>query len=220
MNLIAPENQRVRRTQDERRASSEEALVRAAIDVMKEKGVAGLTLAEVALVAGVSKGLVVHMYGNKQALQLAALSRMRSDFSSRYGAMESDELGVDLIRRYVRGIFAGLENNETNARLFSALLSEALFHDRAFAEGVAAMHDATKQLIQDCLAQEQRNGKRLASHDLDALATFILSWVRGAVQIYCLNEAGGKKTVNLDSMLVLIDQALDTLVVDPHASAV
>ena len=218
MTQIAPEP-RERRTQEERRAASEHALVSAAISVMKVKGVAGLTLAEVASQAGVSKGLVVHLYGNKQGLQLAALARLRNNFSKRFGAMEDEAPSIELIRRYVRGIFVGLENRDSNSRLFSALLSEALFQDQAFAEGVAALHNATTQFVLACLEQEQRSGKILASDDLEALATFIVSWVRGIIQIFCINEAAGANTMNLKSMLSLMDQTLNTMIVSPDAGA-
>ena len=112
-----------RRTQEERRASSETALIQAAIDVMKVKGVAGLTLAEVATVAGVSKGLVVHLYANKQGLQLAALARLRRDFSRRFDTQNAQASGIERIRRYLHGIFTGLAKKDSSSRLFSALLS-------------------------------------------------------------------------------------------------
>ncbi|WP_157667682.1 TetR/AcrR family transcriptional regulator [Comamonas serinivorans] len=209
----------LRRTQEERRATSEEALVQAAIEVMKAKGVAGLTLAEVASVAGVSKGLVVHLYANKQGLQLAALARLRMDFTRRFGTQDPHAPGIERIRRYVHGIFVGLAHKDSSSRLFSALLSEALFQDRAFAEGVAAMNNATKQFVRECLEEEQSQGKRLASSDLDALATFIMSWVRGVIQMHCINEVAGAAPVDRDAMLALIDQTLAALIDGPAPEA-
>jgi AcrR family transcriptional regulator len=206
---------RVRRTQEERRASSQRALKEAAVQIMKVKGVAGLTLAEVAAVAGVSKGLVVHLYGNKQGLQLAALSHLRKEFTRRFMAAEAETRGLALLRGFVRRYISGLDRPNSNTRLFSALLSEAIYQDAEFAAVVAAMNQSTIQFVRDCLAYECEQGVRFIDADLDKLATYIVASVRGIAQLYSINEAATASPIDASAMGQLCEAMLDRLVQAP-----
>jgi len=63
---------RPRRTQEERSGETRERLLRAAIDVLTDRGFGGFTMSEVATRAGVSNGALVHHYRSKGSLVIAA----------------------------------------------------------------------------------------------------------------------------------------------------
>ena len=63
---------RPRRTQEERSGETRERLLSAAVDVLIDRGFGGFTMAEVAGRAGVSNGALVHHYGSKGELVIAA----------------------------------------------------------------------------------------------------------------------------------------------------
>ncbi|MGI4812777.1 MAG: TetR/AcrR family transcriptional regulator [Janthinobacterium lividum] len=68
-----------RRTQAERTRLTQEKLVRGAIDLLKKKRYAGFRIAEVAELAGVSKGAQTHHFASKDALVLQALEQIYQD---------------------------------------------------------------------------------------------------------------------------------------------
>jgi len=63
---------RPRRTQEERSGETRERLLRAAVDVLSDRGFGGFTMSEVAGRAGVSNGALVHHYPSKGLLVIAA----------------------------------------------------------------------------------------------------------------------------------------------------
>ena len=78
----------VRRTQTERTREARTRLLGATIDVLVNRGYAGLTTKEVALRAGFSSGALVHHYGTKAELVIAATDAVYAD-ATKHG----EELG-------------------------------------------------------------------------------------------------------------------------------
>lgn len=64
-----------RRTQEERREATRDAIVTAAMALIAERGVEAATLADVAERAGLSKGALTHHFDGKESLVDAALER-------------------------------------------------------------------------------------------------------------------------------------------------
>ena len=81
---------KVVRTQKERRAASEAALLDAAEELFAEQGVAGTTLAEIGLRAGYSRGLGAFSFGTKARLVERVAQRARSRFLSEAQAQQSN----------------------------------------------------------------------------------------------------------------------------------
>lgn len=209
---MAPETApaKPRRTQVERRSSSEQALVAAALEVIKARGVAGLTLAAVAAKAGVSTGLVVHLFGNKQGLQLATLSHLRAEFGKRrVRQTESGAQGLELLRSYIRTLVLGLSQPDSNSRIFSALLSEAQFQGREFATEVALMNNAAIRFVHDCLAVENERSADFPEGDLNALATLIVATLRGIVQIHSINASANTAPIDTQQLVKLMEAVID-----------
>lgn len=73
-----PASKPPRRTQADRRATSEQRILDAAMQVIGRKGTDRLTLAEVGIEAGYSRGLPAHLFGNKEGLLLRVVERYMS----------------------------------------------------------------------------------------------------------------------------------------------
>lgn len=71
-----PTEKRRRRTQEERSSQMKRRLLDAAFEVLKERGYAGFTTAEVAKRAGVSRGAQVHHFPSKNDLVSAAVEHV------------------------------------------------------------------------------------------------------------------------------------------------
>jgi AcrR family transcriptional regulator len=75
-----------RRTQAERSAATQGALVDAARRLWGERGYAAVSTPEIAKAAGVTRGAMYHQYGDKSELFLAVLEAVESDVIERLGA--------------------------------------------------------------------------------------------------------------------------------------
>jgi AcrR family transcriptional regulator len=87
---ISGDQQHGRRTQAQRRAESEQRLLRAFAELIIEKGVAQTSLADIGRRAGYSSTLVHHLFGSKAAL-LDRLTETVEQFALGIGQDASDE---------------------------------------------------------------------------------------------------------------------------------
>jgi AcrR family transcriptional regulator len=78
-----------RRTQAERRAESDRRLLRAAAELIVERGIEGTSLAEIGRHAGYSHGLVHHRFGSKDAL----IERLTDEAVRLYTTVAVDRIG-------------------------------------------------------------------------------------------------------------------------------
>ena len=69
-----------RRTQQERKAESERAIILAAMNLFARQGYMRTTLNEIGKAAGYTGGLVSHRFGSKEGLLQAVLKHIRTRF--------------------------------------------------------------------------------------------------------------------------------------------
>lgn len=116
---------RPRRTQKERRELSERRIVHATLRTIAQQGVARASLAEIGELAGYSRGLAAHLFGNKDSLLAECLRRLMVD----YWIEDMPKIGPDgafaalgtAIRKWVHDLSA---HNELS-RAHLALVQEA-----------------------------------------------------------------------------------------------
>ncbi|WP_159326905.1 TetR/AcrR family transcriptional regulator [Streptomyces tendae] len=111
-----------RRTQAQRRAEAEAALLRAAAELMDEQGVRSLTLARVGERAGYSRGLVTHHFGSKQSLVERLAHTAQAGFVP---GLEGLPPGLDRLLRLIDGYVGQLGRMDVLNRVFLLLWAEA-----------------------------------------------------------------------------------------------
>ncbi|MEU8876357.1 TetR/AcrR family transcriptional regulator [Streptomyces javensis] len=111
-----------RRTQQERRAQAEAALLNAAAELVVEHGVRSLTLARVGEQAGYSRGIVTHHFGSKQALIERLARATQAGFVPGLADLPP---GLDRFLRLVDGYIGASGSAGTMNRAFLLLWSEA-----------------------------------------------------------------------------------------------
>ncbi|MFE0417236.1 TetR/AcrR family transcriptional regulator [Streptomyces tendae] len=111
-----------RRTQAQRRAEAEAALLRAAAELMDEQGVRSLTLARVGERAGYSRGLVTHHFGSKQALVERLAQTAQAGFVP---GLDGLPPGLDRLLRLIDGYVGQLGRMNVLNRVFLLLWAEA-----------------------------------------------------------------------------------------------
>ncbi|MGV9851887.1 TetR/AcrR family transcriptional regulator [Streptomyces sp. NPDC003442] len=111
-----------RRTQQERRAQAEAALLNAAAELVVEHGVRSLTLARVGEQAGYSRGIVTHHFGSKQTLIERLARTTQIGFVPGLADLPP---GLDRLLRLVDGYIGASGGAGTMNRAFLLLWAEA-----------------------------------------------------------------------------------------------
>ena len=125
------------RTQVQRKEESELRLVVAAREVLARKGWVGMTLADVGQLAGVSRGLASHHFGNKAGLLRALTLHINLSFEKEMKAAPPAKGGLEAILGYVSVYLGRADKKWTNTRTLLLLMAEALIENSENSEVLA-----------------------------------------------------------------------------------
>ena len=164
----------MRRTQQERRATTERRVLDAAIDVIAERGARAVSLAEVGRVAGYSRGIVNHHFGSKAQL-LEAVVRDAQQFD----VPDTGDDGLERVRVLVWTYVATLHERGAAGRAFLLLWAEAVGSDPVLAPLFAERDAWFRGLIADHLRAGIEDGSVRPGVDPEALALALVGLVRG-----------------------------------------
>jgi AcrR family transcriptional regulator len=114
-----------RQTQAERRRLSEGRIINAALQVIAERGVSRMTLAEVGERAGYSRGLPAHLFGTKSNLLCECMRRMDADHWMNRLPEAGPVSGLKDLEAVVTRWLHELETRIDFTRAYYALIQEA-----------------------------------------------------------------------------------------------
>ncbi|MFC9897099.1 TetR/AcrR family transcriptional regulator [Nocardia sp. NPDC127579] len=180
-----------RRTQQERTAQAERALLDAAATLFARRGVERTSLADVGVHAGYSRGLVNHHFGSKAALVERLARDIQEEFVREIISRidESDDDAVEIIAGMVGDYLNGLVEHEETARAFFVMWSAAIPREAAL-RPVMAPDDARFRLgVEGVLRNGQKQGSVDPALDPAATALTIVGLLRGVVAQYLVTPA-------------------------------
>jgi AcrR family transcriptional regulator len=158
---------RARRRGRPRRRTTNEAITRAARDLLAERGFQAATIEAIALRAGVGRNTIYRRWGSKEELIADALRELATDF---------DLLGEDdihsLLREWLRD-FARTFSDPLLGRLLAGVLGE-LQRNPEFADVYAdRVVRPRRQALLDRLAQARDRGELRPDADLEHVADLL-----------------------------------------------
>jgi AcrR family transcriptional regulator len=175
----APEADEGRRTQADRRRSSQREVLDAAARVIAEKGSAKASFSDIAAAAGQSRAHPHYLFGSKANL----LQALVADFSERYTEEVVSRIGhargLDAIAMVAKMFIRSLRRPLPMTRAFYVLLGESLSAAPELRPGLAAYHRWLKDLIRGWIDEAVEDGAVSADIDADAAATTIVATIRG-----------------------------------------
>jgi AcrR family transcriptional regulator len=130
---------RRRRTQAERRAEAEARVLAAAAELVAEKGIDGLTLAEAGERAGYSRGLAGHYFGSKDELLAAMAETIHDEFNVLRRERQRGTTGFATLMATIDASFERPAVGLVKMRAYLAVLMGAA-HKPALAEAVATFN--------------------------------------------------------------------------------
>lgn len=172
--MTAPKPQR--RSQAERSSETQERIILAAIDVLRTRGFAGLRVADVTEVAGVSRGAQSHHFHSKAELVLAVFARVFEDATeqsrTRIAAVRPDDDIVAALVADASAFFLG-ENFSIGLDLLGAA-----DRDPELRDGVQAIARSNRLLVETMwMAELARRG--LSPAAAEDILWLVFSVIRG-----------------------------------------
>lgn len=174
-----------RRSQEQRRGASEDALLDAASQVIAEWGTDRASLASIGRRAGASRGLASHHFGSKEALlaQVAERAQRRSTAAVRAAVAGVDGEGEDLsalelLRTVVDTYLARLEEPSPESRALIVMWG-ATFPSETGVETMASADQRAYAGIEAEIRRGQEDGSIRTDVDPAGMATVLLGLMRG-----------------------------------------
>lgn len=184
-----------RRTQADRRATSEQRIIDAAMRVIGRKGTDRLTLSEVGAEAGYSRGLPAHLFGNKEGLLLRVVERYMSHIMGRtHFSLPDWESGKGLkqLRTIIQTWTATGVRFPEYYRTYVILSGEAVRQESnrmgvTLRARIRQMNSRTREELGRYLGQGRKHGELAQDVDPDHAAMLIMSTLSGLLSFWVLD---------------------------------
>jgi AcrR family transcriptional regulator len=184
-----------RRTQAERRAASEQRIINTALRLIARKGTVRLTLTDVGEESGYSRGLPVHLFGNKEALLEHVMDRFVATETNNVLREWVPGQGLEALRAETQRWSESCGRDPARFRTYQVLLGEAACEDlegtgaKLFA-CLQAVNRQMRQQLQRLLEQGKAAGDIAADVDPFQTALQINSMLRGLISVWVLDPKG------------------------------
>jgi AcrR family transcriptional regulator len=170
-----------RRTQAERREESDRCMLKAATELIAERGVSGTSLADIGERAGFSRGLPVFRYGSKAGLIKALLESMESrSYARRVVALEGKH-GLSALRAAIAHRIDTMRGSAAASSALYSVVIASLFSMPDLKPYIAAKNDGWRRNLTAHLQDAQRAGEIRPDVDCDQQATIIHCLLRGLI---------------------------------------
>jgi len=198
-----------RRTQVARRAEAEQSMLEAARQIVARKGWIGITLAEVGLQAGYSRGLAAHHFGTKAGL----LRALAGFVNTRFMDVAEDKApqrqpGLDTLLGYIDAYFLRDDDEWTNARALLALMAEGVTVESESAAILAEYNNSVRMTLAKQIEIGIGNGEIHADNDPLTTATVLIGTMRGIILQLLLDPSTADPALLHKQLLRLIKTLL------------
>lgn len=180
-----------RRTQLERREEAESKLIEAAVDLIAEKGLEGVTLLNVAKAAGYSRGLPVHYFGVKENLLASVMQYLVNMHYNALAQLPEAPRGLprleQVIRQYAKPHTAGV-------RALSLLMAYAAVNP-TLNQAIRKLNASTLKTIKHEIQAGIEVGNIRKDANLDLSAAVIFSFMRGQLTFSTLEPEFNREEI-------------------------
>jgi AcrR family transcriptional regulator len=200
-----------RRTQVERTAESRRRLVDAAIALLAERGYAGTTLLEIGRASGLSRGLVTHHFGTKEACMEAVVVAIRERLSTVIASATQDVRGLDAIDTLIDVYFTQLRGADAGARAMYTILTEAVTAAPGLRAATARTNEVFRRTITGRIMEAAAAGETVPEVAPEVSAVLIEGLVRGVATQWLI----APQDVDLDVVVAELKRVVRRALVAP-----
>ena len=168
-----------KRTKAERRAHAQRELVRAAVEIVAEQGVAAATFQAIGERSGYHRSLVTQHFGNRTGLINAILDYLHEHGGQLMAQAHLDDLpSLEALLMFIDVLLKEIRRNR-EMRAYFMLLSSAVADLDPVLTAYAAQHDRIRQRVQSLVERGQAENTIHRSIDSNALALMVGCQVLG-----------------------------------------
>lgn len=175
------------RTQEQRREESIKCMTEAAIELIAEKGVAGVTMAEVGIKAGYSRGLAHLHFGSKEKLLSECLKYLAHDFNTLRKKDSVDTAGINGIYSLVNAYTQRSDESLKRTRAMFFIVLDSSGADSPLYGFVQDYNEKNMAYAEFKLNEAKALGQIREDVDTQPAAFIIMSLLRG-ISVHRLNN--------------------------------
>lgn len=180
--------QRTGRTQTERKEEAEVRMLSAAERIIALRGVERLTLADVGVEAGYSRGLPTHHFGTRQALLRAVTKNIQSKFLEQLEDAAGDKKGLTALDALIRYYFGRKDPAWISTRVALAMLVSSMQAGSEITDLMSQYNKNWNELIEGHIQYGISNGEIRSNVDVPAYASLIYGAMRGVMLQYLVDQ--------------------------------
>jgi AcrR family transcriptional regulator len=170
----------VPRTQAERRAGSERALLDAATQLIAARGSSGASFADIAELAGCSHGHPHYLFGNKTRMLQALIEDLANRLELEvFAPALRGATGLAAVEKATRVFLLSLDKPWPTTRALYVLLGESLGGSPELRPALNAYHVRLRSTVERWIAEGQAAGEIRADVDPNAYAAVLVGSLRG-----------------------------------------
>ncbi|MEC7764883.1 MAG: TetR family transcriptional regulator C-terminal domain-containing protein [Pseudomonadota bacterium] len=163
----------------ERRETSDRRMLRAAMALIRQKGIAGANLAQIGINAGYSRGLPVQRFGTKLALLIAVLDAIEDRFMRHVEKRVGDRRGCAALAERIRLQLEAVRDMPDSAVALYHLIVESTGATPELRPRVVALQAAYHENLRGYLSQAETMGELRPDVDIDRSARMISGTISG-----------------------------------------
>jgi AcrR family transcriptional regulator len=182
-----------RRTQVERRDEAERRLLEAAILLIDEHGFDGITLGEVGVAAGYSRGLPAHYFGSKQSFQERLLEYISAEFRDKF-LVKHAEPGLLALSQLIANSFDLAGRDPIYMHILQIMLSEPP-GGLPVAQNMLKVRKDAFALYERHVREGIRSGTIRHNIDPTMVTRIVVSAICGALRIAVSNSSANPKSI-------------------------
>jgi len=182
---IAPEAQT--RTQAERTAISDKAMLDAAIDLLLERGTDGTTLAAIGEKAGYSRGLATYRFGSKAGLYDEVCKSISRHWLDYLKTDVGEKIGIDAMCAALDSFFQFVSDSPREARVLQILYCGAASPKSEYRQTSANIHQRQQDDVAAWVRAGQAAGTVRADADPKSIAAQYIAYISGMTYLWLIN---------------------------------
>lgn len=163
----------------ERREASDRRMLRAAMALIRQKGIAGANLAQIGIDAGYSRGLPVQRFGTKLALLIAVLDAIEDRFMRHVEKRVGTRRGCAALAERIRLQLEAVRDMPDSAVALYHLIIDSTGATPELRPRVVALQAAYHENLRGYLSQAHEMGELLPDVDIDRSARMISGTISG-----------------------------------------
>ncbi len=193
--------QRTVRTQSDRKEEAEVRMLSAAERIIALRGVERLTLADVGVEAGYSRGLPTHHFGTRQELLRAVTKNIQSKFLEQLEDAAGDKKGLTALDALIRYYFGRKDPAWISTRVALGMLVSSIQTGSEINDLMSKYNKNWNELIEGHLQYGISNGEIRSNLDVTAFASLLYGAMRGVMLQYLVDQTQVDLKSVCDSMI-------------------